>query len=299
MDLLPEDTVWWVAINHLPERKQTMSSISGISGSSNAWAAASSTRNQHQAKMFNKTDADGSGGVDKSELSTMLSKISETTGAQMGDAGELMGKMDSNGDGSLSSDELGEGMKSYMPAPPTTMEFAQSRGSSTSSSGGPGEALFNTADVNSDGSLDADELTTLTEAMSSQTGEDMTEKLAALDSDGDGNLSMSEFEAGRPEGPQGAGGPPPGGGPGGAGGVGGASESSSSTTYDELDTNEDGTVSEMERLAGALEDLSEAQTGGESSSGFNTEIAKLAQQLYEQIGGSGENAVNSLFSEAV
>ena len=280
-----------------------MSSISGISGSSNAWAAASSARNQHQAKMFNKTDADGSGGVDKSELSTMLSKISENTGAQMGDAGELMGQMDSNGDGSLSSDELGEGMKSYMPAPPTTMEFAQSRGSS-----GPGEALFNTADVNSDGSLDADELTTLTEAMSSQTGEDMSEKLASLDSDGDGNLSMSEFEAGRPEGaqgaggPGGAGGPPPGGGPGGAGGpggVGGASESSSSATYDELDTNEDGTVSEMERLAGALEDLTESQASGEDGSGVNAEIVKMAQQLYEQIGGSGQDAVSSLFSEAV
>ena len=282
-----------------------MSSISGISGSSNAWAAASNARSQHQAKMFAKTDTDGNGSVNTSELSTMLSKISETTGTQMGDASEMMGKMDSDGDGSLSSAELGEGMKSLMPPPPSTMEFAQSRGSG--SSGGPGEALFNNADVNSDGSLDADELQTLTEEMSSQTGEDVTDMLAALDSDGDGNLTMAEFEAGRPEGPQGAGGmsgaggPPPAGGPGGPrgpGGVGGASESSE-TSYDALDTNEDGTVSEMERLAGALEDLVETVAGSDSNSGINTEIAKLAQQLYEQISGNGQNAVSSLFSEAV
>ena len=44
--------------------------------------------------------------------------------------------------------------------------------------------------------------------------------------------------------------PPPPGGPGGPRGAGGA-DSSSSTTYDPLDTNEDGVVSLAERLAGS------------------------------------------------
>ena len=300
MALLPQAPVCRVAPYHLSEKTFNISSISGISGisgSSHVWASASNARTQHQANMFAKTDADGNGSVNISELSTMLSKISETTGNQMGDASEMMGKMDSDGDSSLSSSALGEGTKSFMPPPPSTMEFAHSRGSSGSAGGGgPGEALFNKADVNSDGLLDAGELQTLTEEMSSQTGEDVTDMLAALDSDGDENLSMAEFEAGRPEGPPGAGGA---GEPGKPGGVGVVSESSDATTCDALDTNEDGTVSEMERLAGALEDLVETQASGESRSGINSEIAKLAQQLYEQSSGSGQTTVSSLFSEAV
>ena len=40
-----------------------MSTISGVSGSSNAWTAVNTQRSQHQAKMFAKVDTDGSGGV--------------------------------------------------------------------------------------------------------------------------------------------------------------------------------------------------------------------------------------------
>ena len=105
-----------------------MSTTSGVSGSSNAWAALNTQRNQHQAKMFAKVDTDGNGSVNEAELSTMLSDISEKTGTSLGDSKELFTKMDSNSDGSLSSDELDAGMKALMPPPPSTMEFAQSRG---------------------------------------------------------------------------------------------------------------------------------------------------------------------------
>ena len=77
-------------------------------------------------------------------------------------------------------------------------------------------------------------------------------------------------------------GPPP--------GVGGAEKSgstraSSSTSYDPLDTNQDGTVSEMERLAGALKDLAQSASDKSSTSGDESQaiIAKLAQKLYDQI----------------
>ena len=39
-----------------------MSSISGVSGLSNAWANANTQRSQMQAKIFAKVDANGSGG---------------------------------------------------------------------------------------------------------------------------------------------------------------------------------------------------------------------------------------------
>ena len=70
---------------------------------------------------------------------------------------------------------------------------------------------------------------------------------------------------------------------GGSSGAGSAS-SSSSTSFDPLDTNQDGTVSQIERLAGELKEL--AQSGSSdngSSSGLNSEIAALAQKLYDQI----------------
>lgn len=79
---------------------------------------------------------------------------------------------------------------------------------------------------------------------------------AKMDGDGDGQVTQSEFEAAAPPAnapdaasagsPQAAGGAAPTGGGGGAHGAAGAS--SSETTYDPADTNEDGTVSEQERL---------------------------------------------------
>jgi len=222
-----------------------MSSISGVNGSSNAWAQLNTQRSNHQAKMFAKVDTDGSGSVDQSELDTMLSKISEKTGATFDDTAKVMSSMDSNGDGSLSSDELDSGMKSLMP-PPSTMDFAQARSGAT------------------DGDGDSDDF-------------------AKLDTDGDGSLSKTEFEAGRPQGAGPAGGPPPAGGAQPAGGTSGTS-ASSSTSYDPLDTNQDGTVSEMERLAGALKELAQTATQKASNGDENQNIiAKLAQKLYDQI----------------
>lgn len=229
-----------------------MSTISGVSGSSNAWAALNTQRSQHQAKMFAKVDADSSGGVDQAELGTMLSAISEKTGTSLGDSKELFTQMDSDSDGSLSADELGAGMKSLMPPPPSTMEFAQSRGMG-GGGGGPDE-LF-----------------------------------AKLDSDGDGTLSQTEFEAGRPQPPEGAQrsqrsdgpkGPPPAGGPGGS-----QSASKSDTTYDALDTNQDGTVSELERLIGELQNTSSnvGSDDGATNNAASFDIATLAKQIYAQV----------------
>jgi hypothetical protein len=188
--------------------------------------------------------------------------------------------MDTNGDGSLSSDELGTGMKSLMQSQSSTVDFAQAR------------------------------------------------KSGSGDPDGDG------------DGPHGSGGPPPGPPP--AGAAGGASTASSgtassSTTYDPLDTNQDGTVSLTERLAGSaksdpvqalfkamdtdndgkvsssesdafakkLSDLvsqatdttSKATTSSTSSQGFD--IAKLAQMLYNQVASGLTASSNSTSLSAV
>jgi Ca2+-binding EF-hand superfamily protein len=289
-----------------------MSTISGVSSSSSAWAAVSAQRAQHQAKMFAKVDTDSSGGVDQTELSTMLSDISSKTGTSLGDAKELFTQMDSNSDGSLSSDELDSGMKALMPPPPSTMDFAQSRG--MGGSNGSQDDLFAKVDTDGDGAVSKDELQVLTDKIKSDTGQDVSQDFSKLDTDGSGSLSQAEFDAGRPQPPQGAqssggtqgaqgpggpGGPPPAGGPGGPGGAQGAS--SSDTTYDPLDTNQDGTVSEMERMVGelkeAIADLSSDETSSNSST--KQQIAELAQKIYAQVAkGLTESSSSTLSATA-
>ncbi|HNV60820.1 MAG TPA: XopAW family type III secretion system calcium-binding effector [Rhodoferax sp.] len=265
-----------------------MSTISGVSSASSAWATMSAMRANRPPggmspdKMFAKVDADSSGGVDKAELQGILDDITQKTGVANNGSGEdLFGKMDSNGDGSLSKDELGEGMKSIMPPPPSTMDFAQTRGEGSDSTDG----LFGKIDIDADGSVSKDELQSLLDKMKAGRGADETSTSGAddlfgkLDSDGDGSLSQTEFEAGRPKdagGPQGAGGMPPTP-PGGA--AGGAS--SASTTFDPLDTNQDGTVSAQERLAGATASSTDA-----------------VQALFKAIDTDGDSKISSGESEA-
>lgn len=286
-----------------------MSSISGVSGSSNAWAAVSAQRAQHQAKMFAKVDTDSSGGVDQTELSSMLSDVASKTGASLGDSQELFTKMDSNADGSLSSDELDKGMKDLMP-PPSTMDFAQSRG--IGGSNGSQDDLFSKVDTDSDGAVSKDELQVLTDKIKSESGQDVSQDFSLLDADGSGSLSQAEFDASRPQppagaqGPQGAQGPGGPGGPGGSppsGGPGGAgkTESSSTTTYDSLDTNQDGTVSEMERMVGELQEAVASLASSSDASGnttTNQQIAELAQKIYAQVAEGLTDSTRTLSTSA-
>ena len=196
-----------------------MTSISSVSG---AWTQAASMQRGagHRAeKLLSKLDTDGSGEVDGTELQAMIDDVAKKTGVDSGtSAADIVQQYDADGDGSLSAQELGEAAKSILP-PPSTMEFAQSRGMA-------GDDLFGKVDTDGDGSVSQDELQGLLEKMSggtaSQTGVSSDELFAQLDTDGDGKLSQAEFDAGRPSGgEQGSGGggmgmmPPPPGGPGG------------------------------------------------------------------------------------
>ncbi|MGQ0708282.1 MAG: XopAW family type III secretion system calcium-binding effector [Rhodoferax sp.] len=261
-----------------------MSSISGIGVGGGAWKHPSPPQGL-QTRTFARVDTDSSGGVNAEELQTMLSEVSEKTGVSFQDsAQDLLTQMDQDGDGSLNKGELGQGMQSLLPPPPSTMEFAQGRGAS-----GQGGDLFAKIDSDGDGALSQDEFQSLAQRMPPRPGGagDASERFSTLDSDGDGSLSQAEFEAGRPSGP------PPGG-PGGMAGAGpmmgpppprndsaSSSEESGSGSYDAADLNHDGTVSPMERLASALQEIS--QSSSDDSSGANLQIAQLAQSLYEQI----------------
>ena len=243
-----------------------------ISSVSSAWSSATVQRASRPGpspeRLLSKIDTDGSGGVSDTELQGLLDDVAKKTGvSSLTSAADLVKQYDANGDGSLNADELGKTLQSVLPPPPSTMAFAQSRGgegssSATSATGQAADDLFGKVDSDGDGAVSKTELQALLEAMSggtaSQTGVSSDDVFSQLDTDGDGSLTQAEFDAGRPSGPgagadgmQAMGGmPPPPGGPRGAGGAGAASDSSSATSYDPLDTNEDGKVSAAERLAG-------------------------------------------------
>lgn len=74
------------------------------------------------------------------------------------------------------------------------------------------------------------------------------------------------------------------GGAGGTAAAGGAGGASSSTTYDELDTNEDGVVSASERLAGVLKEAAEeaASATVSDSSASSTKEGSNARNAFVQ-----------------
>ncbi len=227
-----------------------------ISSVSSAWSSASVQRASRPApspeRLLSKIDADGSGGVSDTELQGLLDGVAKKTGvSSQKSAADLVKQYDANGDGSLNADELGKTMQSAMPPPPSTMAFAQSRGGSETTTSQVGDDLFSKVDSDGDSAVSNTELQALLEVMSggiaSQMGISSDDVFSQLDADADGSLTEAEFNAGRPSGATGeAGGgmlatgrtpPPPG------------ATSDSTTTFDPLDTNEDGEVSLVERMA--------------------------------------------------
>ena len=209
-----------------------MSTIGGVGSGSNAWADVSNARQSAmKAKMFGKADADGSGGVDQTELQNLFDKVAKKTGTTAASASEQFSKMVTNGDGSLSSDELSTGMKSLMAPPNSTVDFAQRQGMPS--------------------------------------------------------------------------GPPPGGGGGGEGGASASTSStssSSSTSYDPLDTNQDGVVSAQERAAGVLQDLlktlTTAMDSNQNGDISKSEVDSFKTQLASAFSGTSASASSTSASSS-
>lgn len=277
-----------------------------ISSVSSAWSSASVQRASRPAptpeRLLSKIDTDGNGGVSDTELQGLLDDVAQKTRvSSQTSAADLVKQYDSNGDGNLNADELGKTMQSVLPPPPSTMAFAQSRGDSDTATSQAGDDLFGKVDSDGDGAVSKTELQALPEAMSggtaSQAGVSSDDVFSQLDADGDGSLTQAEFDAVRPSGAAGeAGGgmqamggmPPPPGGPGGA-----SASADSTTTYDALDTNEDGEVSLTERLAGSTSSVEQdaitalfnaIDTDGDASisaSESRTFIDQLTSQLQQ------------------
>jgi len=176
-----------------------MSTISAIGSSAGARPAMGSP-GRVKEQLFAKVDADGNGGVDKSELQGLLDKVASKSDAAAGNAEDLFAGIDSDGDGSVSADELDQGVKSLMPPPSDTMAFAQSCGavdgprpppppSGSSSDRSSAATTTDPLDTNEDGTVSAQE------RAAGGLAEVMKTLMKAMDSDGDKQVSSSERDS--------------------------------------------------------------------------------------------------------
>lgn len=293
-----------------------MTSLSTVSSTSQGWAQAMPPRppggGRLAERLLSEFDADDSGSVDSTELQSLLSDVSQKTGISTGStsATDLLAASDSNGDGSLSATELGQALKSVLPPPPSTLDFVQSRSSTSqgpgsSATGQAGDDLFSQLDTNGDSSVSQDELQTLLDQMAADQGNgssalSASDVISQLDTDGDGSLSASELDAARPQGQDG---PPHGGMPpppppsdsslGSSGGTNGT-EDSLQALFSAIDSDQSGDISSSEaqtflsQLASQLDSSTVTSRSGSAStssdsSGTGSDSSTSSQDLVQLV----------------
>lgn len=123
--------------------------------------------------VISALDADGNGTISSDELSNGL-----TSAGSSADSSQMFSALDKNQDGTVSKDELAA---SLTPQPPQRA---------------PSDELFSSLDADSDGSVSGSELTSALQAGHSSTSSDTSAALLkALDSDSSGGVSRDELKA--------------------------------------------------------------------------------------------------------
>ncbi len=146
---------------------------------------------QFKEKMFSKIDSDGNGGIDKTEFSDLAKKMSEMSGSSQS-VEDIFSTYDTDGDDSLSMDELDSFMKDNAPQPPPMNGLMGGQGMQN-----PLEDLFSKIDGDSDGSINKSEFEDFAKNISERTGEstDVDDVFSTYDTDGDSSLSMDEMDS--------------------------------------------------------------------------------------------------------
>ncbi len=206
-------------------------------------------------EKFAQTDADASGGLSLEEFSAGAPKGIQ--GLEIASE-DLFSQFDSDSDGSLSESEFTTALENAPPPPPPPPPQGLLSGDTSVQL----QELFSNIDADADGSISFEEF----EAGAPEDAPDNQEDLFnALDTDGDGSLNEEELISGLPQGKSGAaGGPPPGGPP-----PSSSANTDEESSYDPLDTNQDGIVSATELAA----------SEDETSSGDSTTVADTLSVL--------------------
>lgn len=169
-----------------------------------------------------------------------------------------------------------------------TSQSTTATGSVAAASRPSSEDVFKKLDSDGKGYLTQDDLVKISPkgAQAADTAK-AEEAFKQMDADGDGKVSEGEFKqaappegvpAGKAKGPKGGKGAPPAA----AGGGGGAAKSGATSEIDPADTNEDGKVSQMERLA------YDAQQARKAGSRSGSKAAEEAVKAYEVVAQASE-----------
>lgn len=161
----------------------SMSSLSGYA----CMQSASRPKPGGAKPDFSKIDTDGSGGLDKSELQAMLNQRASDTGSTEAiDSDELFSRLDADADGSITEQELKDGMKP--PSRPAGEQGWGAMGMSTSDFAGmagpggmPPPPPGGAGGPPPLSSLDSDDDGSITQ-----------EEFGSIDSDGDNSISQAE-----------------------------------------------------------------------------------------------------------
>ncbi len=141
----------------------------------NAFASMRRPPKPSAGERFSQLDRSGDGKLSEAELSKMAQDISQRTGKDIS-AEDLRAKLDGNGDGSISLDELKQGKPPRGPRGPRGPEATEA--------------------FDQKGSLSSDVVSAMAANMSSITGPISGSTLnATLDNNGDGNIDQAEVNA--------------------------------------------------------------------------------------------------------
>ncbi|KPZ08580.1 EF-hand domain-containing protein [Pseudomonas syringae group genomosp. 3] len=169
---------------------------------------------------------------------------------------ELLAKLDTDGDGSISKDELSSALSS------------DSKDGITVSL----SKAFSNLDSNDDDSLDTDELAAMTPPPPMQPATDVADDLLnSLDGDGDGDGAISSAELS-------------------AGLTSAGSSASSSEVFDALDTNKDGTVS-LDELTASLQ--AQQPPAGPPPAQMSTSGSTDSAALFSALDSDSDNSISA------
>lgn len=186
-----------------------MSSISSV-GSYASSSIQSAMRRPDPSKMaedlFSKLDTKGQGYIEKSDLTTALSKVSSTSSSASAD--DIFSQLDSDGDGKVTKDELSSSlqkMADQMDAQFASMRMSQAMGDQggMGGQGGPGGAgnMPPPPPPGDDAGFTKDELSSQLEEIGSSDSQrsslisKVVNNFDAADTDGDGKVSFKEAMA--------------------------------------------------------------------------------------------------------
>jgi Ca2+-binding EF-hand superfamily protein len=141
------------------------------------------------ANLIKQADTDGDGSLSAEEIKAAMGGDSNLSTGETDGLSGAMAKLDTDADGKLSAGELSAGLEAKRP------EGGRGPGRAPPSSSDVASKLISEADSNGDGALGLDEVAATLGSNAADPAEALTASISKLDTDGDGKLSAAELSA--------------------------------------------------------------------------------------------------------